>query len=92
MTKTKLIGYLLASTLLAGAANAERRGSARQGQGFVTAESRFGHGTVSGPVRVASKGNYEVELAYGKASLQVIREGFFRRSSTVPGTRCQPQC
>ena len=49
----------------AGAATAQHRGYARQGEGFVTAESRFGHGTVSGPVRVASKGNYEVRLPGG---------------------------
>jgi hypothetical protein len=33
--------------------------------GYVTAESRFGHGTVSGPVRLARAGNYEVRLPGG---------------------------
>ena len=33
--------------------------------GYVTAESRFGHGVVSGPVRVGRAGNREVRLPGG---------------------------
>jgi len=40
-------------------------GYGRADQGYVTAESRFGHGTVSGPVRVARAGNPEVMLPGG---------------------------
>ncbi len=35
------------------------------GEGVVTAESRFGHGVVSGPVRIARAGHREVRLPGG---------------------------
>ncbi len=35
------------------------------GEGIVTAESRFGHGVVSGPVRIARAGSREVRLPGG---------------------------
>ena len=60
---------ILAAALVGGAlateAGAQTRGYGRYDTGFVTAESRFGHGTVSGPVRVARAGNREVKLPGG---------------------------
>ncbi len=44
---------------------AQSRGYGRADRGYVTAESRFGHGIVSGPVRVARAGNREVMLPGG---------------------------
>jgi hypothetical protein len=69
MRNTATIG-LLATVLATFAATAQAGAPARgygngpQG-GFVTAESRFGHGTVQGPVRAARAGNYEVRLPGG---------------------------
>ncbi len=41
------------------------RGYGNGGEGVVTTESRFGHGIVSGPVRIARAGNREVRLPGG---------------------------
>ena len=55
----------LALGLAATAADAQgRRIASHADTGVVTAESRFGHGTVSGPVRGARNG-YEVRLPGG---------------------------
>ncbi len=40
-------------------------GHNRHDGGYVTTESRFGHGTVSGPVRMARAGSREVRLPGG---------------------------
>ena len=59
----------LSVALLAGATVAVEaagpRGYGPRNGGYVTAESRFGHGTVSGPVRPARAGHYEVRLPGG---------------------------
>jgi hypothetical protein len=47
------------------AANAQSRGYGRHDGGFVTAESRNGHGSVSGPVRLGRAGSREVRLPGG---------------------------
>lgn len=46
-------------------ASAQSRGYGRSDGGFVTAESRNGHGTVSGPVRIGRAGAREVRLPGG---------------------------
>lgn len=46
-------------------ADAQSRRYSRQDANYVTAESRFGHGTVSGPVRFARAGSREVMLPGG---------------------------
>lgn len=60
---------LTAATLALGslAASAQTRGYGTAGPdgGFVTAQSRFGHGSVSGPVRIGRAGNREVRLPGG---------------------------
>ena len=55
----------LALSTVAATAAGPHRGYGPSGENFVTAESRFGHGTVSGPVRVARAGNREVRLPGG---------------------------
>lgn len=67
-TNTTLIMALSAaafSIAAATAADAQSRRYGAPGEGFVTAESRYGHGTVSGPVRVGRAGNREVRLPGG---------------------------
>jgi hypothetical protein len=56
---------LFATTAVAGEAVAQSRSYGRASQGFVTAESRFGNGTVSGPVRPGRKGSLEVMMPGG---------------------------
>lgn len=60
MTRTFGLTALLSLSLLlgaaVGAANAGNRGSNGDVEGFVTAHSRHGNGSVSGPVRDASLG------------------------------------
>jgi hypothetical protein len=46
-------------------AGAQSRGIGRDHGGVATAESRFGHGTVTGPVRIGRAGNREVMLPGG---------------------------
>ena len=69
MRFTRLIVALaaLAGTALAAHAAGPQRGYgySHSGAGYVTAESRFGHGTVQGPVRIARAGNREVRLPGG---------------------------
>lgn len=65
-----IIGSAAASAMLVGAvipadaASRYQRHGSPYDQGYVTAESRFGHGTVSGPVRVGRVGP-EVRLPGG---------------------------
>lgn len=54
-----------AASLTPAAAQSRGYGPARADGAFVTAESRFGHGTVSGPVRAGRAGNREVRLPGG---------------------------
>ena len=57
LVTTGLIGLaLLSTTALA---------QPRPSQGYVVAESRYGHGSVSGPVRVGNHGRYEVRMPGG---------------------------
>ena len=56
---------LLGFGAVANDAGAQSRKPTRRGEIIVTAESRFGHGTVSGPVRLAPAGNYEVRTPGG---------------------------
>jgi hypothetical protein len=57
---------LMTSVALPSAAEAQSRGVGRASQpSFVYAESRFGHGTVSGPVRPGPRGGYEVRMPGG---------------------------
>ena len=56
----------MASLLGAAAADADpRRGDREAALGWVTAESRFGHGDVSGPVRIGPRGAREVRMPGG---------------------------
>lgn len=64
-TQLTLIATALAAWSSIGTADAQNRGYGRRDAGFVTAESRFGHGTVSGPVRLARAGSREVMLPGG---------------------------
>jgi hypothetical protein len=67
MTRSRLTLALAAFVLLCGApAQADHRRShtSNSGESFVTAESRFGHGMVSGPVRAGRYGR-EVRLPGG---------------------------
>ena len=60
------LGLLGLTAVAAHAAGAQRGyGYGPSGASYVTAESRFGHGTVQGPVRVARAGNREVRLPGG---------------------------
>lgn len=63
------LAYLATLIALLGSASVvsaqTRYSAAGPAGGFVTAESRFGHGTVSGPVRVSARGNREVRLPGG---------------------------
>ena len=56
---------LIGVAALASTADAQRRGSRDPGYGWVTAESRYGTGVVSGPVRVGPHGRLEVRLPGG---------------------------
>lgn len=65
MTTTQLTAAAVAALILAAApANAGKRAYAPSEEGYVTAESRFGNGTVSGPVRIGRFGR-EVRLPGG---------------------------
>lgn len=57
----------LGLSAFAASAGAPQRGYGygHSGEGVVVAESRFGHDTVSGPVRIARAGNREVRLPGG---------------------------
>ena len=58
------LGLAAAALLATGFAGAGAESRASRNSGFVTAESRFGHGTVSGPVRFGRFGR-EVRLPGG---------------------------
>jgi hypothetical protein len=51
--------------LAAPGADAQRRRGADPGYGYVTAESRYGTGTITAPVRYGSHGRLEVRLPGG---------------------------
>ncbi len=60
-----IIALVAGLSVAAQAAGPRGYGYGPRDGGFVTAESRFGHGSVSGPVRPARAGNYEVRLPGG---------------------------
>jgi hypothetical protein len=87
--------------LCAADAGAQSRNYARHGEGFVTAESRFGHGTVSGPVRVARAGSYEVQLPGGtwipcgrscRDTLRIESVDFWENKGAGPNSRVDNEC
>lgn len=66
MIRLGLSGLLLmfAADALTAPAEAQRR-SGPPGYGYVVAESRWGHGTVSGPVRPGPRGGWQVRTPGG---------------------------
>lgn len=101
IAKLAVVATLLGTCATAAFAASPSRGYARQGDGFVTTESRFGHGTVSGPVRVARAGNYEVQLPGGTwiscsrscaETLRVESVDFWENKGAGNGSRTDNEC
>jgi hypothetical protein len=63
----KLTGLLTLAAVaaVAGSGGAQAYRGSGSGGGYVHAESRYGHGSVAGPVRVGPRGRYEVRLPGG---------------------------
>ncbi len=98
-----VIGLALATGLAASTeVNAQRgyRNSPQDG-GFVTAESRFGHGTVSGPVRPANRGGFQVRMPGGtwidcrrscSETLRVETVDFWENKGAGQNSRIDNEC
>jgi hypothetical protein len=104
MRITASIAVLAAMAALgasAAVAGGQSRGHGQPDGGYVTAESRFGHGTVSGPVRLARAGNYEVMLPGGTwiscgrscaETLRVESVDFWENKGAGKGNRIDNEC
>jgi hypothetical protein len=61
----RILGLLLAACALAASSSLPAAAQRGPGYGSVTAESRYGHGSISGPVRRGPQGRLEVRLPGG---------------------------
>ena len=86
---------------IATAAVAQTRGYGHANADYVTAESRFGHGTVSGPVRAGRAGSREVRLpggtwiACGRSCAETLRVesiDFWETKAAGQGGRIDNEC
>jgi hypothetical protein len=62
---TAILGLLVATLALPGAAEAWGRKRERLDSGYVTAESRYGGGTVTAPARLGPNGRPQIRLPGG---------------------------
>jgi hypothetical protein len=94
------LGAILSLSATAALANGPSRHRGAD-TGYVTAESRFGHGTVQGPVRLARAGNYEVRLPGGTwiscgrncaETLRIESIDFWENKGAGQGNRIDNEC